>query len=161
MEVLLLTDIAGIGKRNDLVVVKDGFALNNLLPLRRALVVTPRVRMQYAEHIKKRALEREREREMLASSVETLRGKSVRIEAKANKSGSLYSAISAKMISDAILKQFETGIKDENIEIANPIKTVGRHTVVIRFGAESTTLPVDVVAMAESKEKAGAKKKAA
>jgi ribosomal protein L9 len=54
MEVLLLTDIPGIGRRSDVIVVGNGFALNHLLPSRKALVVTPNVRRRYAEQIKKR-----------------------------------------------------------------------------------------------------------
>ena len=44
MELLLLEDIPGVGQKNDIIVVKNGFALNNLLPRRRALIATPTVR---------------------------------------------------------------------------------------------------------------------
>ena len=55
MEVLLLQDIPGIGKKDDLLIVKEGYALNNLLPYRKALVATPTVRKRYADQIRGRA----------------------------------------------------------------------------------------------------------
>ncbi len=102
MEVLLLTDIQGIGKKNDLLVVKSGFALNHLLPERKALVVTPNVRKRYAEVIKKRAIERENERQVQASIASALTGKVLHLKAKASKAGKLYAAVSEAQIVEAL-----------------------------------------------------------
>ena len=93
MDVLLLSDLPGIGKKNDLIVVTSGYAMNYLLPQRKAIVVTPNVRKQYGEQIKQRAMERESERQLHLSLANTLSGKVIHIAAKAAKSGKLYAAV--------------------------------------------------------------------
>ncbi|MFA6259652.1 MAG: bL9 family ribosomal protein, partial [Candidatus Peribacteraceae bacterium] len=72
MEVLLLQDINGVGKKNDLLIVGDGYALNFLLPQSKAIVATPTVRRRFSEQIRRRAMEVQKERasaEQTASAV--------------------------------------------------------------------------------------------
>jgi large subunit ribosomal protein L9 len=151
MEVLLLTDIAGVGKKNDLIVVKSGFALNHLLPSRQALVVTPSVRKRYAESIKQRALERERDREMAASLSSALSGKIVHIVAKASKAKKLYASISEQMISDALKQEHALTIPASSITLSEHIKTVGLHTATIAISGQKTEVKIDVAAAEEAK----------
>ncbi len=154
MEVLLLTDIAGIGKKNDLIVVKSGFALNHLLPSRKALVVTPNVRKRYAEHIKKRAMERESERALVMSLTNTLAGKVVHIVAKASKANKLYAAVSAKQIVDALKSEFGIEMAESSLQISEHIKSVGMHTIKVVVGTQTSDIKVEVKAEAEAPAKA-------
>ncbi|MBP7114067.1 MAG: 50S ribosomal protein L9 [Candidatus Peribacteraceae bacterium] len=149
MEVLLLTDIGGVGKKNDLIVVKSGFALNHLLPERKALVVTPNVRKRYAEQIKHRALEREREREIQMSLSNTLTGKVVHVTGKASKAGKLYAAISEDQISAALKEEYSITIPASSIGIADHIKKIGNHTVTVTVGTQSVPVTIEVKAEAE------------
>jgi large subunit ribosomal protein L9 len=151
MEVLLLSDISGVGRKNDLVVVKSGFALNHLLPERKALVVTPNVRRRYAEGIKRRALEREQERELLMSLSAALQNKTVHISAKAGKGGKLYAAISEQQISDTLKNEYALDIPASAIEITKQIKSVGPHQVTVSIGTQKSSIPVEVKAAAEAK----------
>lgn len=151
MEVLLLSDIAGIGRKNDLIVVASGFALNCLLPERKAIVVTPGVRKRYAEQIKQRAVEKEKEREMQKSVAGALVGTIVKIETKASRAGKLYAAISESMIAEAMKAQHSLELPISTISIKEPIKTVGDHVVTITVGKQSTNLTVQVVPESENK----------
>ncbi len=152
MEVLLLTNISGIGQKNDLIVVKSGFALNFLLPNRKALVVTPSVRKRYAEQIKNRALEREKERELQTSLSTALGGKTVHIEANASKAGKLYAAIHEALISEAIKREHMIDIAVGSIAIPKAIKTVGLHDVDLTVGTQSIQLKVEVKPQEAPKE---------
>lgn len=153
MEVLLLTDILGIGKKNDLIVVKSGFALNYLLPGRKALVVTPNVRKRYAEQIKVRALEREKEKEMQTSLSTALGGKTVHINAKVTKTGKLYAAISEVAIAEAIKTEHLIDVTPEAITVRNAIKSTGMHTIELTIGAQTIQMSVEVKAVAETAAK--------
>lgn len=146
MEVLLLTDIQGVGKKNDLIVVKSGFALNHLLPERKALVVTPNVRRRYAEAIKTRALEREHERELQTSVATALAGKVVHVTAKASKTGKLFAAVSEQQIADALKKEHNIALPVTSVSVAEPIKKVGTHTASVTVGTQTTTITVEVKA---------------
>ena len=149
MEVLLLTDITGVGKKNDLIVVRSGYALNHLLPSRKALVVTPNVRKRYADQIKKRALEREQEKSIQSSLSIALTNKTVHLSAKATKTGKLYAAISAEEIMEAMQKELSTSVPVTAIQIGEHIKTVGKHTVQIVVGAQSVPFVIEVKAIEE------------
>ncbi len=155
MEVLLLIDIHGIGRKNDLVVVKNGYALNCLLPERKAIVATPGVRKRFAEHIKQRAMERENERALVQSVSSALGGKVVHISAKASKTGKLYAAISESQIAETLEKEYSISVPVSAITLGEHIKSVGIHPVTIAVGAQSTTVQIDVKAAVE-KEKVAA-----
>lgn len=144
MEVLLLIDIPGIGKKNDLLVVRRGFALNHLLPNRKALVVTPNVRKRYAEQIKQRALEKESERQLQSSLFLALGGKVIHLTAKANKTGKLYAAIAESAVADAIKKEHNTDVPVTTITVPEPIKKIGSHVIQLTVGAQSIPLTVEV-----------------
>jgi large subunit ribosomal protein L9 len=143
MEILLLQDVTGMGKKNDLLVVGDGFALNFLLPQRKALVATPTVRRRYADQIKKRAVEKEKERGLQQTAVSAMSGKTVQFSRKAGKTGKLYAAITADEIVAAVAKQLEMELKADSIIIPEPIKNVGNTQVQVKVG--EALLPLSLV----------------
>ncbi len=144
MEVLLLQDVSGIGKKNDLLVVGDGFALNCLLPKRAALVATPLVRRHYAEQIRKRAEERETERQVRMGAAQAVAGKTVTFTRKTTKTGKLYAAINEDTISDALKNQHGIEIKSDSIDIPAQIKATGTFQVKVKMGDQSIALSVVV-----------------
>ncbi len=144
MEVLLLQDINGIGKKNDLLVVGDGFALNNLLPRRAALVATPLVRKRYAELIRKRAEERETERSAQAGAASALSGKTILFTKKVTKTGKLYAGITEKMIQEALKDQLKYDIAEDNIIMDEHIKATGTHQVMVRMANQNVPVMVKV-----------------
>ncbi len=144
MELLLLQDINGIGKRNDIIVVGDGFALNHLLPEHKALVATPTVRKRYAEQIRRRAEERENDRKVQLEAAGMLTGKIVHFTRKGTKTDKLYAAISAREISEALSTEHAITIAADKIQIAEPIKSVGNATVQVQIGDQSYPLQINV-----------------
>src|SRR3989338_9161766 len=131
MEVLLLEDIPGIGKKNDLLMVGDGYALNCLLPKRQALVATPTVRKRYAEQIKKRAIEKQHELENRQSAAAAVAGKKLTFKRKATKTGKLYAAITERVIVDALKEQLKIDLEEAAISIPMQIKSVGEHVASV------------------------------
>lgn len=145
MELLLLEDINGIGKRNDIIVVRDGFALNHLLPGRKALVATPTVRKRYAEEIRRRAEEKEHERKLHLEAAGMLVGKIVHLYRKATKIDKLYAAITAKQISSALAEEHSVTVAADKIKIGDPIKSMGIFTVQVKIGEQSFPLQISVM----------------
>lgn len=146
MEVILLQDIPGIGKKNDVLVVGDGYALNNLLPNRKALVATPTVRKRYAEQIRRRAEEKAREKEIAASAVSALAGKKLIFEKKATQTGKLYAAITEKHLVEALAKDLQITAAESAITIAEPIKALGMFTIQVDLNGTPADLAVEVKA---------------
>jgi large subunit ribosomal protein L9 len=144
MEVFLLEDIAGVGKRNDLLIVGDGYALNCLLPHRKALVATPTVRRRYAAQIRKRAEEKQKERDIKADAAGAIDGKELEFSRKITKTGKLYAAISEKHISEALKKDHSMEIKESEIVISEPIKTLGAFDVTLKLADSDKILKIKV-----------------
>ncbi|MBI3619145.1 50S ribosomal protein L9 [Candidatus Peregrinibacteria bacterium] len=151
MEILLLEDVAGIGKKNDLLVVGDGFALNCLLPGRKALVATPTVRKRYADQIRKRAEEKERDRQMQMQTAAALAGKSLLFRRKATKTGKLYAGISPTNIVEELERAFDLKVSEDAVTLPEHLKKVGTFSVTIRVGEITHTLPVKIEAEEKGK----------
>lgn len=144
MEVLLLEDIPGIGKKNDLLLVGDGYALNCLLPKRQALVATPTVRKRYAEQIRKRAVEKQVEMQSKQEVIAAASGKTVSFSRKATKTGKLYAAITEKNIADALREQHKVDIADTSIAVSEPIKALGEFKITVELAGQKEALIVQV-----------------
>lgn len=157
MEILLLQDVAGVGKKNDLLVVGDGFALNCLLPERKALVATPTVRKRYADQIRKRAEEKETEKNLQQQMVNALAGKPVQFSRKVTKTGKLYAAITEQNIVEALKDQHNVTVAAEGVVIPEPIKAVGTFQVQIRVAQATHPLTVIVNEEKEAAKEAPAK----
>ena len=136
MKVLLWRDVQKLGKRGEVVDVKDGFARNFLLPRHMASEPTPSMYKEF-ELEKRRQAKQEAALVSEANAVaEKLNGiPSVSIEVNTNEEGHLYGAVSPSMIADALREQ---GIKVEAkaVEIAEPIKQVGTYEVAINLHRE-------------------------
>ncbi len=150
MEILLLQDIAGIGKKNDLLVVGDGYALNYLLPRRAALVATPVVRKRYADLIRRRAEEREKETAVQDNAAKALSGKSLTFTKKVTKTGKLYAAINKAAIVEELKKQLSMDIGEHAVMMDEAIKAIGTHSISIKINEKM--VPVSVVVEAEKAE---------
>lgn len=144
MEVLLLEDIPGIGKKDDLLLVKDGYALNCLLPQRQALIATPTVRRRYAEQIRRRAEEKQMESTKQSDTAAAVSGKTIKFEKKITKTGKLYAAISEKHIAEALKKQHKIDVKESAVKIAEPIKTLGDFNISVKLGSNQEDVTVNV-----------------
>lgn len=146
MEILLLQDVPGIGKKNDLLIVGDGFALNCLLPDRRALVATPTVRRRYAEEIKRRAEEKQLEASLRASVTGKVSGKEIVFSRKVTKTGKLYAAITEKHIAEALKEQLLINVEEAAIELPEHIKALGTFEATLKAGDFAQVFTVKVQA---------------
>lgn len=148
MKVILLTDVKGLGKADDVLEVSDGYARNLLFKKNLALEATPAnmntIRLR-------KGSQAEKARKELLDAKETagkLDGRRITVEMKAGDGGRLYGAVTAMDIAAALDKQgFK--IDKKHIVIKNPIKAVGSFEVVLKLHPEvSINITVDVKALA-------------
>jgi large subunit ribosomal protein L9 len=135
MKVILLERVGRMGHIGDEVTVKDGFARNFLLPQGKALRASDanRKRFEAERHlIEQRNQER---REAAAGIAEGLNGKTVVMIRQAGETGQLYGSVSSRDIADALAADGFT-ISRSQVNLADPIKTVGLHTVPLNLHAE-------------------------
>ncbi|MBT7929368.1 50S ribosomal protein L9, partial [Candidatus Peregrinibacteria bacterium] len=135
----------GIGKKDDLLVVGDGYALNRLLPNREAIVATPTVRRRYADQIRHRAEQNAKELAVKQSAANVLQGKVLKFARKATKTGKLYAALTEKCIVDELKKEHSIEVKEDAISISDQIKSIGTHNVEIKLADTNQKMEVEVV----------------
>src|SRR5690554_5769904 len=128
MKVILLERIGRTGTIGDEVTVKDGFARNFLLPQGKALRATEANRKRFEServHIEQRNEER---RNAAAGIAEGLNGHTVVMIRQAGETGQLYGSVAARDIVEALAKDGFT-VQRNQVDLADPIKTVGVHGV--------------------------------
>jgi large subunit ribosomal protein L9 len=144
MKVILLERVGRLGHIGDEVTIKDGFARNYLLPQQKALRATEANRAKF-EKERTSIEQRNQERREAAAGIATgLNGKTVVIIRQAGETGQLYGSVSSRDIAEA-LSADGFSVARSQVDLANPIKTVGVHVVHLRLHAEvDVTVNVNV-----------------
>lgn len=125
MKVILLQDVKGTGKKNEVCEVSDGYARNFLLP--KKLAIPANTGNINTLNSKKAADEVRRQKQIneakeIAKKIEQI---SVIIKTKSGENGKLYGAITAKDVSEELFNQYGIDIDKKKIVLDNPIKTLG------------------------------------
>jgi large subunit ribosomal protein L9 len=153
MKVILLERVGRIGHIGDEVTVRDGFARNFLLPQGKALRATEANRTRFEKErieIEKRNQER---REAAAGIASGLNGKTVVIIRQAGETGQLYGSVSSRDVAEALSAEGFTVARSQ-VDLANPIKTVGMHVVHLHLHAEvEVTVNVNVARSEDEAER--------
>jgi large subunit ribosomal protein L9 len=148
VQVILSEDVPNLGDAGELVSVKPGFARNYLLPLGKAVAATE-ASVRELEHQKRVIAEKvARERKRLEGEKARFEGQVVEISAQAGEEGKLFGSVTAAMIAE---KLAERGLEVDRrrIALADPIKEVGEHPVVLKLHRElQATITVRVTAAA-------------
>ena len=146
MKVILTNEVTGLGEPGDVVEVKAGYGRNFLIPRGLAMRWTRGAEKQIELIRRARAARDIRGLDDAKAAVGTLKALPVRIRVRAGAQGRLFGSVSASDIADAVRAAGGPELDRRRIEIANPIRTVGRHQVTVRLHPEVTaTLDVDVV----------------
>lgn len=146
MNVILRQDIAGIGRRGDIVTVADGHARNYLLPRGLAFTATDGAVAQAEKMRRARDAREAADRESARNLAESLGAKAVTVKAKAGKEGRLFGSVTTADIAAAISAQAGVTIDRKSI-VGEPIRTTGSHTVSVRLHADiECSVKISVVA---------------
>ncbi|MGC3995129.1 MAG: 50S ribosomal protein L9 [Propionicimonas sp.] len=146
MKLILTAPVEHLGVPGDVVEVKDGYGRNYLLPRSFAIKWTRGAEKQI-DGIKRARDAREIRGVEHATQVrEQLEALAVVLPARAGDSGKLFGAVTPADIALAVKKAGGPAIDKRSVEIAKPIKDVGKHTVGIKLTAGVVAhIPVDVV----------------
>ncbi len=147
MKIVLREDVDNLGIKGDLVEVADGYARNYLVPRGLALPASKGV-VKQAEAMRRNREARERRlREAAETLAKQLAGKTVEVKARAGEGGKLFGSVTSADIADAIGAQLGVQLDRKVVELAEPIKDLGSHELVVRLHSQVTpTVSVAVVA---------------
>jgi len=144
MKVILADDVRGLGHRGDTVSVKPGYARNYLFPQGAAYEATPANVRRLGEEKKKYDEKMSHQKSAAETVAKQVEGLTVSVTKKAGDEGVLYGSVTPTEIADALAAR-GIDVDRRRIELAEPIKRLGQHTVHIRLHRDVTTvLTVDV-----------------
>jgi len=146
MKVILADDVRGLGHRGDTVNVKPGYARNYLFPQGTAYEATEANVRRLGEEKKKYDEKMLREQAVAQNAAKSVEGITVVVVKKAGDEGHLYGSVTASEIADALAAK-GVEVDRRRVELAEPIRRLGSHTVHVRLHRDVVaTLTVEVQA---------------
>ncbi|NVJ46848.1 MAG: 50S ribosomal protein L9 [Cytophagia bacterium] len=135
MEVILKTDIKGLGYKNDTVSVKPGYGRNYLIPQGFAIIANESNRKMIEENIKQAAHKAEKIKTDAEAIAAAIGDTVLEIKAKVGDSGKIFGAVTTLQISDA-LKANGIDVDRKKISFKGEVKMVGDYEVEIDLHKE-------------------------
>ena len=147
MKVLLRDDVAGVGRRGDIVKVAGGFARNFLLPEGRAIVATEGVEGQAEQMRKGRDLREAQDRGAAESQAKVLAGAVIPVSARAGGGGRLFGSIGPADVVEAIKAAKGVEIDRTHVVMPEHIKETGSFDITVDlFAGVATVVTLEVTA---------------
>lgn len=162
MKIILKKDVLGLGYKDEVHTVKDGYGRNYLLPQRLAVIATEKALKALNEELKQRAHKLAKIKAEAEEQAKKFEGVTLAIEAKVSDGANIYGSVGATQIVEALAKK---GIELDAKKITSKaVKVLGQHIATIQLHREvCVELPFEVVPDESSKkaiDDAAAQKKA-
>ena len=147
MELILKQDLKGLGYKNDIVKVKNGYGRNFLIPQRIAVLATESNKKMQAEEIKQSSFKEQKLRNEATAMAAKFADVTVKVGAKAGESGKIFGSVTNIQLADA-LKKAGYEVERKNIEMnEDAIKALGTYSAKVRLFKEiSATINFEVIA---------------
>ncbi|OUO36924.1 50S ribosomal protein L9 [Muribaculum sp. An289] len=130
VEIILKQDVANLGLKDDIVEVKNGYALNYLIPQGFAIMATPSAKKVHAENLRQRAHKEARIRQDAEALAARLAELQLRIAAKASENGKIFGSVGNIQVAEALAAAgVEVDRKDIELE---PIKELGSYEATVK-----------------------------
>ncbi|MDP2722239.1 MAG: 50S ribosomal protein L9 [Bacteroidales bacterium] len=134
MEVILKQDVNGVGDKNDLITVKNGFGRNYLIPKGLAVLADKSGKKALAELKKQQAFKVEKILKEVGSVAEVLEGLELTIGTKAAANGKIFGSVNTIIIANAIKEAKNIEIDRKKIMLDDDhIKEVGVYTAIVKL----------------------------
>ncbi len=136
MKVILLCDVKGQGKKNQIIDVSDGYARNFLFPQKKAIPADAKAQneLKGKEEAKQyKIAEDKKAAEALASKI---KDKEIKIQMGHGHDGRLYGSVTVKDIAEELAKVIDADVDKRKISLKEAIKAYGKYTVELKVHPE-------------------------
>ena len=133
MKVILTQDVKGVGKKDQILEVNDGYARNFLIPKKLGVQAsTANIALLKSKQDSRdfKRQEDKKEAEQIKEKLEKIR---LDIKVKSGENGKIFGGVTSKEISDVLKDKYSINIDKKKIELKETIKTVGITTVDIKL----------------------------
>ncbi|MCH5216078.1 MAG: 50S ribosomal protein L9 [Muribaculaceae bacterium] len=146
MKIILKEDVHGLGYKDDVVEVKNGYGRNYLIPTGKAVIATESALKVLAENLKQRAHKLAKIKADAEALAATLQDVSLTIGAKTSSTGTIFGSVNNIQIAEA-LEKLGHNVDRKTIVIKESVKEVGNYSAIIKLHKEvSVEIPFEVVA---------------
>lgn len=146
MKLILKENVVGLGYKDDVVEVKDGYGRNYLIPQGKAIIASNAALKQLAEDQRQRAHKIAQLKADAEAAAAAIEGVKLTIAAKTSATGTVFGSVNAMQIAEA-LQALGHDIDRKLIEVSQPVKEVGDYVATVRFHKEvAVEVPFTVVA---------------
>lgn len=146
MKVILLDNIKGVGKKDEVINASDGYARNFLFPKKLAVEANKENmsklngKKQSEQH--KKDVEKEHAQEIVKKASDII----LTVKVKAGENGKIFGGVTSKEISEELAKQYKLEVDKKKIVLNENIKNIGSFNVTLKlYEGVSGTLKVKVV----------------
>lgn len=133
MKVILLADIKGVGKKDEVINSSDGYARNYLFPKKLAVEANAENMSKLKAKNDSNAYKKSVEKEEAQKIAEKLKGILLKISVKTGENGKIFGSITSKEIAENLKEQYKIEIDKKKIDLKEPIKTLGSFSVNIKL----------------------------
>ena len=147
MKVILLDNIKGVGKKDEVINASDGYARNFLFPKKLAVEANAENMSKLKAKQDSIGYKKSQEKEEAQKQAEKLKGILLKIAIKSGENGKIFGSITAKEIADNLKEQYKIEVDKKKIDLKEPIKTLGSVSVTIKlYEGVMGTLKVQLIA---------------
>jgi large subunit ribosomal protein L9 len=146
MKVILLQDVAKVGKKYNIKNVSDGFALNSLIPKKLAKMATAQAINELEILKEKNQMEIQQQEELAEKDIQMINETELIISTKTDDKGHLFAGIDKNLIIANFKDQKAVNLDPNSIVLEKPIKEIGEYEIIVKVGKSSGKFKLSVIA---------------
>ena len=133
MKVILLDNIKGVGKKDEVINAADGYARNYLFPKKLAVEANAENMSKLNNKKEAASFRKDVEKQNAEELAKKLKGIMLKMKVKAGENGKIFGGVTSKEISENLKSQYNYSIDKKKIELKETIKTLGEFNVSIKL----------------------------
>lgn len=144
MKVILIADVKKVGKKGSVVTVADGYALNVLIPQKKAVTATPDNLKRHEKGVAEAKGKADQSAARAHELLKQIDEKTLTLEAKAGPTGTLFKSIHESDIVEEIKKQWGIEIPESALTLDHAIKQKGTYVVPVALLGAKAKISVEI-----------------
>lgn len=133
MKVILLDNIKGVGKKDEMINANDGYARNYLFPKKLAIEATKDNLLKWQAKQNANQYKKNTEKEEAEKLAKKMKEITLTIQVKAGENGKIFGGVTAKEIAENLKTQYQIEVDKKKIIIEETIKNLGVANVEIKL----------------------------
>ena len=133
MKVILLSDIKGVGKKDQIINANDGYARNYLFPKKLAVEATTGNLSNLKSKQESNQFRKDLQKDEAIKIAETMKNIKLSIKVKAGENGKIFGGVTSKEISESLKQQHNIEVDKKKINLSETIKNIGTYEVDIKL----------------------------